>query len=130
MHPEAHTKHATNYGSHSGTSALLFLIWAVTLIPGIFLGRYAQPGLLTMMVTTYQVVPRCLYPVSQNWSVLLRRIFAATSLIVLLGAFSHNQLGLWTRMTVLFSLLLFLDLYDHWLLNYLLGIDFTEGSHK
>jgi hypothetical protein len=39
-------------------------------------------------------------------------------------------MDLLTWMAVLFSGLLLLDLYDHWLLNHLLSGDFTEGGHE
>jgi hypothetical protein len=98
-----------------------------------FLGHNAQPGLFAMLVATYQVVPRCIYPITNNWSVLLRRIFATTVLIVMIGTFINYcfaKMDLLTWMAVLFSVLLLLDLYDHWLLNHLLSGDFTERSHE
>ena len=133
LHPEPRPTHASNYGYLKGIFAVLSLIWALTIVPGIFLGHNAQPGLFAMLVTAYQVVPRCFYPVTKNWSVLLRRVFAATALITMIGTFISyrlTQMGLWTWMAVLLSFLLLLDLYDHWLLNHLLGSDFTKGSHE
>ena len=121
------------YGYHSGKSAVLFLIWALALVPEIFLGRNAQPATLAMMVVGYQVLPRCLYPGPKDGSVLLRRLFAMTAVITIIGTFicyRLDQIGLWTCMTVLLSLLLLLDLYDHWLLNHLLDCDFTGQSHE
>jgi hypothetical protein len=102
-------------------------------MPGIFLGHNARPGSLAMLVTAYQVVPRCFYPVTKDWSVLLRRVFAVTAVITMVGSFicyRLTQMRLWTWMGVLLSLLLLLDLYDHWLLNHLLGSDFTGESHE
>jgi hypothetical protein len=133
MHPEVRPTHASNYGYSSGTFAVLFLIWALTLVPSLFLGHNAQPGTLAMLVTAYQVVPRCLYPVTKDWCVLLRRVFAVTAVIAMAGIFISyrlHQMGLWTWMAVLLSFLLLLDLYDHWLLNHLLGSDFTGRSHE
>jgi hypothetical protein len=133
MHPETRPTHPPNYGYRSGTFAVLSLMWALTLVPGIFLGHNAQPGTLTMLVTAYQVVHRCFYPVTKDWCVLLRRVFAAAAIITMVGIFISyrlNQMGLLTWMAVLFSFLLLLDLYDHWLLNHLLGSDFTGGSHE
>lgn len=126
LHPEAPPQRTGNryYGYSSGVSAVLFLIWALTLVPGIFLGHNARPGTLAMMVTAYQIVPRCFYPVTRNWSVLLRRLFAVAAVLTLIGTFTSYrlaQMSLWTWMAVLLSVLLLLDLYDHWLLNHLLG---------
>lgn len=135
MHSEARRTHASNryYGYRSGIFAVLFLIWALTLVPSIFLRHNAQPGSLALLVTAYQVVPRCFYPITNNWFVLLRRILAAAAVIAMVGiyiAYSFARMDLWTWMALLLSFLLSLDLYDHWLLNHLLGGDFTEGSHE
>jgi hypothetical protein len=67
------------------------------------------------------------------WPVLLRRIFGTTALIVMIGTFINYcfaKIDLLTSMGVLFSILLLLDLYDHWLLSHLLSGDFTERSHE
>lgn len=135
MHSEVPPQHAANryYGYNSGKFAILFLIWALTIMPGIFLGYNAHPGTLAMLVTAYQIVPRCFHPVTNNRFVLLRRILAATALIAMIGIFisySFARMGLWTWMGGQLSLLLLLDLYDHWLLNHLLSGDFTEQSHE
>ncbi len=138
MHPGAQPQRAGNplarrYGYLSGINAVLFLIWALTIVPDIFLGHNARPGYLAMLVAAYQVVPRCIYPITNNWSVLLRRIFATTALIVMIGTFINYcfaKMELLTWMAVLFSVLLLLDLYDHWLLNHLLSGDLTERSYE
>ena len=135
LHPEAPPQRTGNryYGYFSGVFAVLFLIWTLTLVPGIFLGHNAQPGTLAMMVTAYQIAPRCFYPVTRNWSVHLRRVFAVAAVLTLIGTFTGYQLArmsLWTWMAVLLSVLLILDLYDHWLLNHLLGSDFMEESFE
>jgi len=135
MHPEARPERAANryYGYRSGIFAVLFLIWALSFLPGIFLGHSAQPGEFAVLLAAYQVVPRCFYPVTDNWSVFLRRILAAIALIAMVGIYFEYrvaQINLWTWMALLVSFLLLLDLYDHWLLNHLLGSDFTEGSHE
>jgi hypothetical protein len=134
MHPEARSQRAANplarrYGYLSGINAVLFLLWAFTFLPDIFLGHHTQPGLFAALLAAYQLFPRCIYPVTSNWSVLLRRILAATAMIAIVKIyleFRFAQMDLWTWMAVLFSVLLLLDLYDHWLLNHLLGGDFTE----
>lgn len=135
MHPEATPQRAAagRYGHLSGINAVLFLLWAFTFVPYIFLGSHTQPGLFAALLAVYQLFPRCIYPVNSNWSVLLRRILAATAMIALIGIyleFRFARMDLWTWMAVLFSVLLLLDLYDHWLLNQLLGGDFTERSHE
>lgn len=73
------------------------------------------------------------YPVTNDLSVLLRRFFAVTAVITVVGTFISyrlNQMSLWTWMAVLFSFLLLLDLYDHCLLNHLLDSDFTGEIHE
>jgi L-asparagine transporter-like permease len=97
-----------------------------------FLGHRVQPGLFAVLLAAYQIVPRCI-PVTSNWSVLLRRILAATALIAIVGIYLEYRfarIDLWTWMALLCSFLLLLDLYDHWLLNHLLSSDFMEGSHE
>jgi hypothetical protein len=138
MHPEASPQRAVNplarrYGYLSGINAVLFLLWALTLVPGMFLRHNAAPGMLAMLVAVYQVFPRCIYPVTNDWSVLLRRILAATALIAFVGiylGYRFARMDLLTWMALLLSALLLLDLYDHWLLNHLLSADFTERSHE
>ena len=98
-----------------------------------FLGHRAQPGLFAFLVTGYQIFPRCIYPVTNNWSVFLRSILAATALIAIVGIYLEYRfarIDLWTWMALLLGFLLILDLYDHWLLNHLLSRDFTEGRHE
>ncbi|MGA2251615.1 hypothetical protein, partial [Terracidiphilus sp.] len=107
--------------------------WALTFVPDLFLGHHAQPGLFAALLAAYQVFPRSLYAVTSNWSILLRRILAATAMIAMIGIYLEYRfarIDLWTWMALLFGFLLLLDLYDHWLLNHLLSSDFTEGSHE
>jgi len=134
MHPEVRPAHASNrsYGQYSSQFAILSLIWALSIVPGIFLGHNAQPGSLAMLVTAYQVVPRCFHPITDNWSVFLRRILAATAMVAIVGIYLEYlfaRMDLWTWMALLLSFLLLLDLYDHWLLNHLLESDFKQGTH-
>jgi hypothetical protein len=89
--------------------------------------------MFAVFVAVFLFFPRCICPVTNNWSVLLRRILAATALIAIAGIYLEYrfaQMDLLTWMAVLFSVLLLLDLYDHWLLNHLLSGDFTERSHE
>jgi hypothetical protein len=121
------------YGYLSDVNAVLFLLWALTFVPDMFLGHHTQPGLFAALLAVYQLFPRCIYPVTGNWAVLLRRILAVTAMIAMIGIyleFRFAQMNLWTWMAALFSVLLLLDLYDHWLLNHLLSGDFTERSHE
>ena len=86
-----------------------------------------------MLVTVFLIFPRCIYPVTKDWSVLLRRIFAVTAMIAMIGIyleFRFARIDLWTWMPLLLSFLLLLDIYDHWLLNHLISGDFTERSHE
>jgi len=137
LHPEATSRDAANplarrYGYVSGVNAVLFLLWAFTFVPDMFLGHRAQPGMFAFFVAVFLVFPRCICPVTNNWSVLLRRILAATALIAIVGIYLEYrfaQMDLLTWMAVLFSVLLLLDLYDHCLFNHLLRGDFTEQSH-
>jgi hypothetical protein len=135
MHPEAGPQRASSrrYGYLSDLNAFLFLIWALTIVPDIFLGRHAQPGILAMLIAAYQIFPRCLYSAAGNWSIVLRRILAVAALIAVVGIYIEYRFGridLWTWMALLLSLLLLLDLYDHWLLSRLLNTDFTEPRHE
>ena len=102
-------------------------------VPELFLGHHARPGEFALLLAAYQVVPRCFYPVTNEWSVVLRRVLAATVLIAMVGIYLEYRfarIDLWTWMALLLSFLLLLDLYDHWLLNHLLSSDFAEGSHE
>ena len=88
---------------------------------------------LVLFVTIFHIFPRCVYPVITNKPVLLRRVFAVTATIVMITiylGFSFGRMDLWIWMTLLLILPLLLDLYDHWLLNHLLGGDFTGPSHE
>lgn len=137
MHPEATSRSAANplarrYGYLSGVNAVLCLLWAFTFVPDLFLGHHTQPGMFALLVATYQVFARCICPVTNNWSVLLRRILAATAIIAMVGIYldyRFARMDLLTWMAWMFSFLLLLDLYDHWLLNHLLSGDFAERSH-
>jgi hypothetical protein len=137
LHPEPRRPAASNgsYGYRSGQFAILFLIWALTLLPDIFLGGHGHRSAaqLAILLAAFQVAPRCFYPVITDWSVRLRRIFAAIAVIAIIGfylGYLLAQIDLWNWMATLLGLLLTLDLYDHWLLNHLLGGDFAEGSHE
>ena len=135
MHPEPPPQRTGNprYGYLSGTLAGVSLTYALMYVPEMFLGHSAQPGLLAVLVAAPQVAPRCFYPVTNNWSVLLRRIFAAATLIAMVGIYLEYRfarIDLLTWMALLSSFLLLLDLYDHWLFNHLLSGDFTERSHE
>jgi hypothetical protein len=134
MNPEARSNPlARRYGHLSDIFAVLFLLWALTFVPEMFLGHRARPGEFAGLLAAYLVAPRCIYPVTNNWSIFLRRILAVTALIAIVGIYLEyrfDRINLWTWMASLFSLLLFLDLYDHWLLNHLIGSDLTEESHE
>jgi hypothetical protein len=124
---------ARRYGYLSGVNDVLFLVWSLTFVPDMFLGHHAQPGLFAALLAAYQVFPRCVYAVTSNWSILLRRILAVTALIAMVGIYLEYRfawIDLCTWMALLLSFLLLLDLYDHWLLNHLLSSDFTEQSHE
>jgi hypothetical protein len=118
-----------SFGHNSNKLAVMFLIYALVLLPGMFFGLRGRPGELAMMVTVFQILPRCLYPVTGDWLVLLRRIFACSALVAIFGIYIQYrfaQMNLWTWMAALLSILLLLDLYDHWLLNHFLGGDSKE----
>lgn len=135
MHPESKPQRGSNkrYGYRSETTAILFLIWMLSILPDIFLGRHGRPWALAMFLTGYQILPRCFYPVTHDWSIRLRRILACAALIAIIGAYIDHrfvQMDLWTWMTASLSVLLLLDLYDHWLLNHLLSGGPAEWSHE
>jgi len=134
MHPESRQNPlARRYGYLSGINAFLFLLWAFTFVPDMFRRHHVQPGMFAFLVAAYQVFPRCIYPITNNGSVLLRRILAVTAMIAMVGIYLEYRfarIDLWTWMTWLFSVLLLLDLYDHWLLNHILKGDSTEPTHE
>ena len=138
MHPEGTPQRAANplarrYGYVSGVNAVLCLLWAFTFVPDLFLGHLAQPGMFAFFVATFQVFGRCICPVTDNWSVVLRRVLAATALIAMIGIYfdyRFARMDLLTWMALMFSFLLLLDLYDHWLLSHLLNGDFAERGHE
>ena len=138
MHPEGTPQRAANplarrYGYVSGVNAVLCLLWAFTFVPDLFLGHLAQPGMFAFFVATFQVFGRCICPVTDNWSVVLRRVLATTAMIAMIGIYfdyRFARMDLLTWMALMFSFLLVLDLYDHWLLSHLLNGDFAERGHE
>ena len=138
MHPEGTPQRAANplarrYGYLSGVNAVLCLLWAFTFVPDLFLGHRPQPGMFALLVATFQVFARCICPVTNNWSVVLRRVLAATALIAMIGIYfdyRFARMDLLTWMALMFSFLLLLDLYDHWLLSHILNGDFAERGHE
>ena len=138
MHPEGTPQRGANplarrYGYLSGVNAVLCLLWAFSFVPDLFLGHRPQPGMFALLVATFQVFARCICPVTNNWSVVLRRVLATTAMIAMIGIYfdyRFARMDLLTWMAGLFSMLLLLDLYDHWLLNHLLKGDFMERSHE
>jgi len=138
MHPEGTPQRAANplarrYGYVSGVNAVLCLLWAFTFLPDLFLGHLAQPGMFAFFVATFQVFGRCICPVTDNWSVVLRRVLATTAMIAMIGIYfdyRFARMDLLTWMALMFSFLLLLDLYDHWLLSHLLNGDFAERGHE
>jgi len=138
MHPEGTPQRAANplarrYGYVSGVNAVLCLLWAFTFVPDLFLGHLAQPGMFAFFFATFQVFGRCICPVTDNWSVVLRRVLATTAMIAMIGIYfdyRFARMDLLTWMALMFSFLLLLDLYDHWLLSHLLNGDFAERGHE
>ena len=138
MHPEAISQRsahpvARRYGYLSGVSAVLCLLWAFSFVPYLFFGHRPQPGMFALQVAPLQFFARCICPVTDNWSVLLRRILAYTAMIAMIGIYLDYRFGLMdllTWMALMFSFLLLLDLYDHWLLSHLLSSDFAERYHE
>ena len=135
MHPETRPKPASTpyYGWLSGTFTVLSLLWAFGMLPIIFWGRHSACGQFALMTALYQVFPRCIYPVTSDWSVILRRVLAVTASIAIAGiyiGYCFAQIGIWNWMGALFGIFLSLDLYDHWLFNHLLARDPTEESHE
>jgi hypothetical protein len=135
LHPETRPQRTPNryYGYYSGVFSVLFPIWGLSFVPGLFLGHRAQPGGFALLLAAYQIVPRCFYPVTGDWSVFLRRILAVAALVAMVGIYLEYrfaQIKFWTWMALLLSFPLLLDVYDHWLLNHLLNTDFTEASHE
>lgn len=135
MHPEPKPQRGSNprYGAAAEYMSVLFLIWTLSVLPDIFLRRHGRSGTFAIFAAAYLILPRCLYPITSNWSVRLRRIMNSAALIAVLGTYIYYrfaQMDLWTWMATSFSVLLLLDLYDHWLLNYLLGGGPVEWNHE
>lgn len=140
LHPETRPTRANrNWGALSGQSAVLSLIWGFGLLPGIFSayhhgGRNFALGYFAALTAVYQVFPRCLYPLTKDWSVVLRRELAVIAMIVTITSicieYQFAQTSTWNWMIALFSMLLSLDLYDHWLFNHLLSRGPAEGTHE
>jgi hypothetical protein len=98
----------------------------------IFLGRRSASGVLALQIAVFQVLLRCIYPVTGDWAVRMRRVLAVTAIITIAGLYFEYltvRIGFWNWMAGLFTVLLLLDLYDHWLFDHLLSRTFTEGSH-
>jgi len=98
-------------------------MWAVTIMPDTF-HKTGESWRLVMFLMAFQVVPRCYYPVTSNWSIRLRRVLACAALLTTTGIyFSYRfaRIGFWIFLASQFAILLLLDLYDHWLLNHLLS---------
>ena len=137
MHPEGRPLGAANplarrYGYLSGVNANLCLLWAFLFVPNLFLGHRAQPGMFILLVAGNQVVARCICPVTNNWSIVLRRVVAATAMSAMIGIYLDYRfvgMDLQTWMALMFSFLLSLDLYDYWLLRHLLSEEFEVRSH-
>ena len=123
MNPEKRPPRTPNYGQRYGQAAVLFLTWAVAIMPDTF-HRTGELWRLVLILMAFQVVPRCFYPVTNNWSIRLRRILACAALLTITGIyFSYRfaRMGFWIFLALQFAILLLLDLYDHWLLNRLLS---------
>jgi hypothetical protein len=124
MNPEKRPPRSPNYGQRYGQGAVLFLIWALGMMPDTFHRPGESSWRLVLLLMAFQVVPRCFYPVTNNWSVRLRRIFSCAALLIIAGIhFSYRfaRMDFWIAFALLFAILLSLDLYDHWLLNRLLS---------
>ena len=64
LHPESTSQRGANpmarrYGYLSDVNAVLFLLWAFTFVPNMFLGHRAQPGMFALFAA-FLVFPRCI----------------------------------------------------------------------
>jgi hypothetical protein len=87
-------------------------------------------GLLPYLA--FAILPKCFYTTPESSPIRLRRAFyIAGSIFILattLGAF-FGHLSRWIYLYVDLWSLLFLNLYDHWLLNHLLRSRIVEPAH-
>ena len=131
LHPPNHPSLTLGryYGYNSRHGVILLLFWVLCLLPGIILGKHGSPGELAAMIIAFHIFPRSFYPATGPWPILLRRVLAYTAIASFLSLylglrFFHLNLWLWLGSTL--SILLLLDLYDHWLLNHLLSAGSAE----
>jgi hypothetical protein len=124
MNPEKRPPRSPNYQQRYGQGAVLFLIWALGIMPDTFHRPGESSWRLILLLMAFQIVPRCFYPVTSNWSIRLRRIFSCAALLTIAGIyFSYRfaRMDFWISLVLQLAILLSLDLYDHWLLNRLLS---------
>lgn len=132
MHPEVRSPGSRAYGYSHGQAAITLLIWILSIVPSIFTDHRGKPGQLAMMTAGFLILPRCFYPVPDSWPILLRRMLAWSGLAIMTGsyiAYWYTEIGLWTWMVAWPSILLGMDVYDHWLFRHLLDVGF-EGVER
>jgi hypothetical protein len=122
MNPEVRTRAAKNYPKESYD--VIFMIWILSLGPSLFRRVDRDSGLFCLLAVVYALLPRVVYSGSEVGLIRVRRYAAsAGALILCLGylGFLYSHAGRWQVLGVLFTTLLLLDLYDHWLLTRLLS---------
>ena len=106
------------------------LFWAMIALTAIFVGTAVIPSLdpyrgsLNLWAVLLYTVPRCFYFAPATIVIRLRRalyIAGSLSIIFLIGSLLFLHPSKWIVLAALCSMLLLLNLYDHWLLDHLLN---------
>lgn len=123
LHPETRPHSARNW-------YLVYFLLLALLFHRLFSGHEDQFGLLAIAVF---LLPRCFHPAPANGLIRLRRFFSIAGSIVISAMYFDylfTRQGMWPYQATMFSILLMLDLYDHWLFTRLLsGGAAVEASH-
>jgi hypothetical protein len=120
LHPEPKPRS----GNYSGVQAILFLLNALYIVPGLFLRserHFEQFGLIAL---AFVVLPRCRLPASDSAWIRLRQVLSIAASILIFAiylSYVFGRLGKLSYVPAICAILLSLDLYDHWLFTRLLS---------
>lgn len=128
MHPETRQRPVSYW------HLVYFLLLALYLAPLLFQRWNNVYGFQSCsLAIACFLLPRCIYPARANNLIRLRRFLSIAGLIVICAMcldYLFMHMGMWPYQTAIFSILLVLDLYDHWLFTRLLsGGAAAEGAH-
>lgn len=129
MHPEVRTPPAKSY-SRSSYDAI-FMIWILGMGPSLFRLVDRDSGAFCLIVVANALLPR-VWSASEMGLLRVRRYAASAGALILCSTYFvllHSLDGRWHFLEVLFTTLLMLDLYDHWLLTRLLSGPTAGATH-